>query len=324
MKKLEIIMPHYNEDWSIVRPFFDMLSCQRGIDFSDLRVHIIHDGSEPFPKKHFANVPCTVVQTKIPHKGVSAARNYGIDHADAKWVCFCDCDDMYTSPYALKFVFDVLGTDKHDILWGGFLMESRGANGIELQTHDKYDLVWIHNKYYRLGFLKDKNLHFCEDLYMSEDSAFNAIANVFTSTERIGHIKSPTLLYTWCWREGSVTLDPKRVLSNMIGHFNRNLYVLNKFREYAYPDADLQAGRTLTDAYVNLTRSDLPEGWEEFRDMVRDFIIREANALNRISKDDMHRILNASEREAESGKFLNPDRPALKNWIRIIARCKNG
>jgi glycosyltransferase involved in cell wall biosynthesis len=324
MKTLEIIMPHYTEDWSIVRPFFDMLSCQKGVDFSQMRVHLIHDGTDPFPKKNFSHVPCQVVQTKLPHKGVSATRNYGIDHADAKWVCFCDCDDTYASIYALRFVFEVLGTNDYDILWGGFVMESYGPEGIQLQPHDKLDLVWIHNKYYRLDFIKDNHLRFCEDLYMSEDSAFNAIANILTPASRIGHIKAPAPLYVWCYREGSVTLDKSRLLKNMEGHFDRNLYVLDKFREYNYQDADLQAGRTLTDAYVNLTRTDLPDGWEHFRDRVREFIIKEADALNRIKKDDLYRVLHASESEAETGGYLNPDRPALTNWIRIITRCKTG
>lgn len=322
MKTLEIIMPHYNEDWSIVRPFFDMLSCQRQVDFSQLRVHLIHDGSDLFPKKYFANVPCTVVQTKLPHKGVSAARNYGIDHADAKWVCFCDCDDTYANVYSLRFIFEVLGTETRDILWGGFVMESPGPSGIELTPHDRYDTVWIHNKYYRLDFLKDNHLYFCEDLYMSEDSAFNAIANITTTPKRIGHIKAPMPLYVWSYREGSITLDPKRQLQNMEGHFDRNVYVLEKFREYIHPDADLQAGRTLTDAYTNLTRSDLPEGWEHLRDRVREFILKEANVLNRIKPADLERILEASEKEAQGGGYLNPYRLDFRDWVRSITRCK--
>ena len=322
MKTLEIIMPHYNEDWSVVRPFFDMLSCQREVDFSQLRVHIVHDGSEPFPKKNFANVPCTVVQTKIPHKGVSAARNYGIDHADAKWVCFCDCDDTYASIYALKFVFEVLGTEKHDVLWGGFVMESEGDNGIDLVPHNRYDVVWIHDKYYRLDFLKDNHLYFCEDLYMSEDSAFNTIVDMVVDKKRIGHIKAPMPLYVWCYRKGSITLDPKRLLKNMEGHFDRNLYVLEKFREYICWDTDLQAGRTLTDAYTNPTRADLPEGWEHFRDRVREYILKEAKTLNRLTQDELKMLQNASEKEAAGAGFLNPNRPPLREWIKTITRCK--
>ena len=313
---LEIIMPHYNEDWNIVRPFFDMLACQKGIDFSQLRVHIVHDGVKPFSQKHFQNIPCEVIQTRIPHGGVSAARNYGIDHADAKWITFCDCDDTFSTNYALKFVFDVLMTDNYDVLWNEFIMESYDENKqLQLQINKKFNLVWLHNKYYRLDFIRKSFLRFNENLYMSEDSAFNAIMNLVVDKNRIGHIKSNVPLYVWCFREGSVTLDPSRLLKNMIGHFDRNVYVLSEFRERDYPDADLMVGRTLTDAYVNLTRTDLPDGWEEFEQMVREFARENMDSMKRVLEDDMKRVLAASEKEALGGRFLNPNRPTFREWM---------
>ena len=318
---LEIIMPHYKEDWSIVRPYFDMLACQKGIDFSQLRVHIVHDGTKPFPQKYFENIPCEVIQSRIPHGGVSVARNYGIDHANAKWITFCDCDDTFSTNYALKFVFDVLMLDNYDVLWNDFIMECIDENGkLQLQVNKKFNLVWLHNKYYRLDFIRNNFLRFNGDLYMSEDSAFNAIMNLVVDKKRIGHIKSPMPLYVWCYREGSVTLDPSRLLKNMIGHFNRNVYVLNEFRDRNYFDADLMVGRTLTDAYVNLTRKVLPDGWEEYYAMVSEFAKENKDALKHILEDDMKKVLAASEKEAACGRFLNPDRPSFRDWVRKVVQ----
>lgn len=317
--KLEIIMPHYNEGWEIVRPFFDMLACQKGVDFDQLRVHIVHDGTKPFPAKYFQHVKCKVVQSTIPHGGVSAARNYGIDHAEADWITFCDCDDTFSTNYALMFVLDVLMTDNYDVLWNEFIMECLDESGkLQIQVNKKFNLVWLHNKYYRLDFIRKNYLRFNENLYMSEDSAFNAIMNLVVDRKRIGHIKSNMPLYVWCYRKGSVTLDPGRLLKNMIGHFDRNVYVVNEFRERNYPDADLMVGRTLTDAYVNLTRKDLPEGWETFEQMVREFAKENVDVLKRILEDDMKRVLAASEKEASGGKFLNPDRPTFREWMRKV------
>lgn len=319
---LEIIMPHYNEEWNVVRPFFDMLSCQRGVDFDQVTVHIVHDGTDRFPASYFSHVPCKVRQSRIKHKGVSAARNYGIDKSGARWVTFCDCDDMYTSVYSLKFVMDVLDTEKHDMLWGDFIMENVNGGKLVLQENKKFNLVWIHNRYYRLEFLRENNLRFCEDLYMSEDSAFNAVLNTVIGNGRIAHINSPVPLYEWSYRPGSVTLDPSRLLLNMEGHFDRNLYVLEEFRKRNHPDADAMTVRTLTDAYVNLTRRNLPDGHERFEDRVREFIIREGKVMNSVDHETVRRILTVSENEAKGGGYLNPDRPELRAWIRSITHCK--
>lgn len=320
MYTLAIIMPHYKEPWSIVKPFFDVLNSQRGIDFSKIVVRIVHDGEdiERFPDEYFANVPYAVYQDSILHSGVSAARNAGMDNTYAKWITFCDCDDTFTSIYALRFIFDVLDTDDYDLLWNGFVMESMGKDGIMLTVNEKFNLVWTHNKYYRLDFLRKHNLRFNERLYMSEDSAFNAIVNLVIDNKRIGHIKSPVSLYVWCYRGDSVTLKPENKLRNMIGHFDRNVYVAKEFRERDYMDADLMVGRTLTDAYVNLTRTDLPDGWETFRDMVRQFAKDNQDALNRLKDIDIRRVLKASETEASGGHFLNENRPKFSEWLKDL------
>ena len=318
---LDIIMPHYTEDWSIVKPYFDMLSCQKCADMSQIRVRIVHDGVKAFPKSYFSKMPFQVLQDCLPHGGVSAARNYGIEKADAKWITFCDCDDMFNSPYAMKFIFEVLGTEDYDMLWNEFVMENKETDGsMNLQVNRKFNMVWTHNKYYRLDFIREHGLRFNESLYMSEDSAFNAIVNLEIAHERIGHIKSPMPLYIWTFREGSVTLDKSRLLLNMEGHFDRNVYVYNEFVRRNYKDANLMAGRTLTDAYVNLTRKELPEGWEHFRQRVREWAIENRTVLRSLTNDEMQRVLKASKTESEAARFLNPDRPGLVEWYKALVK----
>lgn len=320
---LDIIVTHYDEPWEIVKPFFDMLDAQRLCDFSQVRVRIVHDGTKAFPKSYFSHMPVEVIQNTIPHKGVSAARNYGIDHSNAKWIMFCDCDDAFSSIYALKLILDVMHTEDYDVLWNEFIMEVGEKHGITIHTKKGFNLVWIHNKYYRMSFLKENNFRFNEDLYMSEDSAFNAVIGLHIPPERIGHIKSPMPLYIWAYRNGSVTLDPKNTLRNMIGHYERNLYVLDEFRKCDHPDADAMTARVMTDAYVNLTRDELPDGCEVFEKRVRAFIRENAEILNRLPKERFDSVLKASEREAFSGGFLGRNRPDVHTWLRTIFRCKS-
>ena len=83
---LDIIMPHYDEPWSTGKPFFDMLGAQRMVDFRKIRVILVHDGTSVFDRKIFAEYPFEVDQYRIEHRGVAAARNFGLRKAEAEWV----------------------------------------------------------------------------------------------------------------------------------------------------------------------------------------------------------------------------------------------
>lgn len=312
---LEIIIPHYDEPWKVVRPFFDMLCCQRGVDFNEFRVHIVHDGVEEFPD-YFYGMPYEVVQSRIEHAGVSSARNYGIDHADAKWVCFCDCDDMFTSIYSLKLVFDVLGTDDFDVLWGKFVSEDMIDGRLMMQERKEQNLVWIHNKYYRLDFLRRIGIRFEESLYYSEDSAFNAVLNLEIDQKRVGEIKSEFPLYAWCWRKDSTTTNPENGLRNMTGHFERNLYILDEMRKRNYADSAVMVARTLTDAYYYLTMKRLYPGAEELERRVSVFYRENKSELSKVTPIMISKVIAVSEKSARNMRILNEDRPPIDVWLK--------
>ena len=109
MSYLDIIVPHCREPWATGKKFFDMLALQRGIDFDEIRVILAQDGEEgriPFIK--YMRYPFQITEKVIPHGGVSAARNAGIDLSGAVWVAFCDFDDMYSSALSLKVALEAL------------------------------------------------------------------------------------------------------------------------------------------------------------------------------------------------------------------------
>lgn len=313
---LDIILAHYDEPWEVGKPFFDMLNCQKGVDFSEFRVLLIHDGTDKFPDKLFADCPYQVKQYKIKHKGISAVRNKGIDEADATWITFCDFDDTYSNIYSLHFVFDVLDTDKCDLLWSPFFVESITKDKqIVINVNKQFNLVWTHNKYYRLDFLRNIGLRFNEDLYYSEDSAFNAVLNIQIDKKRIAEIKSPLPLYIWTFREGSATTDPKNVLKNMVGHFHRNVYVTDEFYDKKDVDADAMVARTMTDAYTHLTRKNRPDGCEPLEKEVVAFWRKHKKDFAKVDSDMIQRVIKASVKEATESGYIDPNRPKFGDWI---------
>lgn len=314
---LDIIMPHYDEPWEIGKPFFDMLACQRGIDFDKVKVILVNDGTGMLNEKLFREYPFKVEQHNIKHKGVSAARNFGMDLSTAEWITFCDFDDRYSSVYSLKYVFDVLDTEEYDMLWNPFYVENYDKNkNFVLTQNEKFNMVWIHNKYFRRKVMVEHDLRFNENLYYCEDSGMLAIFNCEVDIRRIGKIKSPTPLYIWIYRKGSATLNEDLKLQNMVGYFERNKYVTNSFMEMNHIDKEAMCGRTLTDAYFSLTRADLPDGWEELEKGVCAFFKEHKKDLQKLTPDIWQRVIKASMKEAIGNNYFNPDRPLFGDWLK--------
>lgn len=317
---LDIVVTHYNEPWEVVRPFFDMLGAQRGIDFKKIKVWFVQDGPQPsvFPAGYFVGSPIghskdNLEIVTIPHKGVSAARNAGMDMAYSDWICFCDCDDSFSSIYSLKNVLYILENDTtHELIWGKFWMNYLDKD-YPIVERTEYNHVWIHNKYYRLDWLKEHDIRFCENLYMSEDSAFNNVVEM--EGARIGEIGTKEGLYAWCRRSGSITLDDNRYYKNIEGHFDRNLYVLSEYEKRKHARAHFVAARTITDAWAFLTKREDCEEAERIRNRVVEFYQSRPMLFDKITDEIWEKATEASEREADVfGKDI-PGRKTVMEWI---------
>lgn len=259
MKKLDIIIPHFNEPWETGKKFFDMLSMQRGVDFHDIGVTIVHDGTEAFPEEYFV-LPFSVTQKSIPHAGVSAARNAGLDESDAPWIMFCDFDDMFASIYSLRHILSVLPTDDYDELWCEFYAEDRKKDGRTIIHVRGENSVFVHGKLFRRDFLMKNQLRFPEDMEFNEDSAFVATIHALTDYRRIGKITAETPLYIWTFREGSATGTQSNRARALRGMYMRNKVVCDAFhRNLPEERYQTMVCRTAYDAYHILNAVELPD-----------------------------------------------------------------
>ena len=326
MKRLlDIVVTHYNEPWEVVRPFFDMLGAQRSIDFNKIKVWFVQDGpcASIIPVGYFDGSPLGYKKGNfeiitIPHKGVSAARNAGLDRADSEWICFCDCDDSFSSIYSLKMLFYILKPDQpYDMMWNQFYMNLLDTDDT-LIKHQEYNHVWIHNKYYRLSFLREHDIRFAEHLFMSEDSAFNNIVELECEEGRIGQINTTEPLYSWVRRRGSITTDPDRYYKNIEGHFIRNQYVLSEYRKRKHARAPLIVARTITDAWAFLTRyPECDEYWRITKEVAK-FYKKEGGIYHNLRKNMKKLAKEASEKEAGTLDKDIPGRISLEEWVRCL------
>ena len=319
--KLDIIVTHYNEPYSIVKPAFDMLENQRMVDWNDFRVILVNDGEDcTIPEISQRSFPFSFVELTIPHKGVSAARNAGLDYSDAEWVMFCDCDDMFAGVYALHEIFQVLGDSNHDLLWFPYYVERKGKNDRFIMTIG--DLTMIHGKIFRRQFLLDKNLRFCEDLYYAEDMAFIVLVSCEIGKKRTGRINPGMPLYVYTTRAGSVTTNPKNNFRNMVGVFHKQQYMVNELRKRGRDgEAKHYAVRTMTDAYMILCRDDVDIPKAELDVEAQEFYRKNRDDIRSVSKEEIAFLLKSS---LDEFRFISNDVHItvpfdkwLDGWVRL-------
>lgn len=254
MKKLDLIVTHYQESISVFNKFFWSLKMQRLIDWNDIRIILVQDGpieglTLKGTSEYWSNinqkfgVPCEFRgELHSENRGVSAARNTGLKASDAKWVLFCDCDDFFATPYALKDILNVLDTDDFDVLNGKFyaefgcgklsgIMEQLGKNIIVKIEHPSS--MFIHCKVIRRKFLEEHDLWFPEDMPFAEDVVFNVKVNLRVPKGRTGDITATAPLYVWTYRKGSLSATPDVWEKDAYWNPVKHLKLLPEFREWS-------------------------------------------------------------------------------------------
>lgn len=321
---LDIIIPHYTEPWQVGEKLFSILALQRGIDFPSIRVLVVSDGEENrLPDACFSSLPYAVEQISIPHKGVSAARNAGIDHATAPWLMFCDFDDTFAHVYALRDILSVLPADGYDMLHSRMIVEDR-TDGKDLLTFspESQRFVFTHGKLYRKAFLDEQGIRFDETMRFQEDSLFNATIIARTSHTRIGEIKSVSPLYVWIRRPSSVT-NSGRDDEAMFSHFIRNLKATEENRKNRGYDCYCgMVTRTVWDAYYMLNcKPGSVEIKQKILEIFVPWIRARRVAFGQVSAEMLSKIIDVARTELCESPIPD-DRDTVTKWL--DGRLKEG
>ena len=253
-----MIVTHYKEPWSLGKKFFDMLAMQRDIRFEDVGVILVNDGEEnELPAECFEGYPYEIHQLSIPHGGVSAARNAGLDASEADWVMFCDFDDSFLSLLSLHLIFCAMQEEKCNLIRATFTEETQDKDGvIHLVSHDD-DAVFIHGKVMRREFLLKENIRFNPRLTIHEDGFFNVLVYTLArGTEQ----KIQTPIYLWAWNENSVVRkdNSKDYILDTYSHLMRQRMALTEefIRRERMEDAVRTVAKTVMDSYYDFQKHD--------------------------------------------------------------------
>ena len=193
---IDVIIPAYNAHDTIERTLFS-IAYQENV--KDLNVYIINDASKSDYSKeigffeNFINIKEVKLDKNV---GPGVARQIGIDQSNSEYIVFIDSDDVFSSPFALKVLYENIQRTNADVIISSFYEELE--DGTKIEHID--DSIWLHGKIYRREFL-DKNKIRFNNTYANEDNGFNQL--IFLHDSNIVNIDDFT--YIWTFNKKSIT-----------------------------------------------------------------------------------------------------------------------
>ena len=317
---LDLYITHWNEPWDVCRAGFEMLRNQRCVDWNDVRVTVVHDGTPVFPEKYFRGYPFRVRQESIQHRGIAGVRNWCLDDAQAEWIKMNDCDDFFTGAYSLKSLMEGLkqAGDRFDLMWFPVYAEMEGRRYIK----EERDPVVLHGKAFRTMFIREKGLRFQEDLTWCEDSAFLALMEMEIDVKRIGKITADCPMYTWIHRIGSLCNRPEIKFDNLQSFFRRHCYVAEEFRKRGLTDEYCtMVARIACDSYYTLQVADVKEDRSEHEKRVWDYLKAHREQLLKCRKKAFDEVVEATNRENDNCQITGEE---VKTWLRAMKQKYEG
>ena len=184
--KISIIIPVFNSE-KYIASAIESIANQT---YRNYEIIIINDGSTDNTKKVVEsliskkNIDIKLISQK--NKGVSAARNLGLQEASGEYVMFLDSDDLYKKTF-METVSNAF-TDDIDVVFASYTNNSsspkRNNSGLcpenILNKYELFDIYSKHKKFkislwsgaYKLNIIKYNSIHFDENIRYGEDNKF--------------------------------------------------------------------------------------------------------------------------------------------------------
>lgn len=240
--KISVIMPIYNSA-EFLHGSIDSILKQ---SYKDFEFILIDDGSKDESYGiclSYQERDSRVKAVHIENRGVSGARNYGIELAQGEFVRFVDADDTL-AVNSLELLVKAMETEKDvDLVIGKYENEEgyfqSSLEGKKSMKEMIQDLAWVipsfyygvtWNKLYRREILEKNKIYFDKGIVWSEDLIFNIeyyrhCRNVYYVPENVyTYIDRPGSLVTKCWNQGeeymlNICLRRGKETLELIEHF---------------------------------------------------------------------------------------------------------
>ena len=317
--KLQLLIPQYQETDEIIRPLLDSIALQQNVDFDEVGVIIVNDGSRVELSSELpGSYPFKINYHRRAHAGVSATRNAALDLAAADYVMFCDADDMFCHVCGLWAIMREIESG-FDALASSFLEETRRGNQVHYIGHNN-DATFVHGKVYRRQFLEENGIRWNEALTIHEDSFFNVLAQSVAGKVRYVH----TPFYLWKWRDASVCRhDPEYPLKTYPQLIDSCEALVEEFeRRGDHEKAAFHVAVMVFDAYYTMNKPAwLNQDNRAYRDATEfhfsRFFARWRSAWEGLGQADKMKICG-DIRERAVGQGMAMECITLEHWLNKI------
>lgn len=255
--KLSIIIPAYNAE-AYLPQCLDSILAQ---EHSGCEVIVVDDGSTDGTAALLQHYP----DVKVIHqenRGMSTARNRGLDEARGEYILFVDSDDLLTDGALKALVAELSGEDilafnarkLHDATgeqtYHPTIREPETTDGWTYFCRHRLESTDIHfvciwQRAYRRQFLIDNNLRFADGILRAEDNLFTTQAMLAAKTLRT----ITPCLYIYRIRANSITTTVDR------SRFDDSLRVQRRLADLFIPLQGVDKKviyRVLASNYINL------------------------------------------------------------------------
>jgi glycosyltransferase involved in cell wall biosynthesis len=255
-RKLDILVPVYDEGVEVLTPLLRSIELQVGVDFSQIGVIVCCDGgSTVLTDEYMAQFPFHVEFHMCEHRGVSATRNACLDHSDAEYVSWSDCDDRYCDVCGLYIVFQQMEKG-FQLLISNFREQTKGPDGKFVFVDHGIDSTFVHGKVANRQFLIDHDIRWNPELRIHEDSFFNVLCKEIADPDRSVYCPHP--FYLWTWRDESVARhDKKYILKTYVDMVKSNDALVDEFiRRMMLDKASYYVGFLTFDAFYTMNKQE--------------------------------------------------------------------
>lgn len=317
--KLQILIPQYKETDDILKPMLDSIAIQQNVDFKEIGVIIVNDGSNVRLSESFLeSYPFEIQYHIAEHQGVSATRNACLDYATADYVMFCDADDMFFNACGLFMILAEIDNDGFDTFVSEFVEETRIDDKPVYVKHET-DSTFVHGKVHRRAYLLDNNIRWNPNLTIHEDSYFNILCQTLSTTP-IRYC--PVSFYLWKWRDDSVCRhDPKYILKTYNNMLDSSLALVEELlKRDKFDDAKRTATSMIYDAYYTLNKDEwINQENQEYRHAVEkrfhDYYQEVKPLYDEIDEKEKNGIIvGLKNRMFDEGLFL--EKITFDDWIK--------
>ena len=200
---LDIIIPQYKEDESVIKNLLNSKNDQKNVDFSQIKLTIVNDKSDCLLSdkflKSFNNLDITFM-INDRNTGPGLARQKGFDNTNGLFVMFCDSDDELYDSNTLSIIMDFITKYEPDYLVTNISVERENGNEIK---KGKDTFPWMHGKVYKREFLINNDIRFHERIRHVEDAYFTTSIIGVIDEKNISFLDVPT--YKWKANKESLT-----------------------------------------------------------------------------------------------------------------------